>query len=106
MSSPVIRNTLATLEFDLMHFSWYNLFLIIRVAYEDIVKNPTQSTKDIFRFLEVNISENYLNKVSDMGKHDGASDREWNSVFRASGLSTATLLTWYLISINCLCLLL
>jgi hypothetical protein len=27
MSSPVIRSTLATLEFDLMHFSWYNLFL-------------------------------------------------------------------------------
>jgi hypothetical protein len=62
---------------------------IIRVAYEDIVKNPTQSTKDIFRFLEVNISENYLNKVSDMGKHDGISNREWNSVFRANGLSTA-----------------
>jgi hypothetical protein len=24
-----------------------------------------------------------------MGKHDGASDREWNGVFRANGLSTA-----------------
>jgi hypothetical protein len=39
--------------------------------------------------MSVNISANYLNKVSDMGKHDGASDREWNSVFRANGLSTA-----------------
>lgn len=62
---------------------------IIRVAYEDIVKNPTQSIKNIFRFLEVNISENYLNKVLDMGKHDGTSDRTWNSVFRSNGLSTA-----------------
>lgn len=62
---------------------------IIRVAYEDIVKNPTKSIKDIFRFLEVNISEKYLSKVSDMGKHDGTSDRKWNSAFRSNGLYTA-----------------
>ncbi|XP_052091356.1 carbohydrate sulfotransferase 1-like [Mytilus californianus] len=62
---------------------------IFTVAYETTAKSPGKNARNLFKFLDVNISKEYQNSISKMGNRSKKDDKTWNSAFRSDGYATA-----------------
>ncbi|XP_063420590.1 carbohydrate sulfotransferase 1-like [Mytilus trossulus] len=62
---------------------------IFTVAYEAVAKYPLKSARNLFKFLDVNVSKEYQNFISKMGNRSEKEDKKWNSAFRSDGYATA-----------------
>lgn len=57
--------------------------------YEGIAKNPVETSKHIFDFLGINVSDRYMKIVSILGKQSKTANWERNSALRSDGYAVS-----------------